>query len=154
MKRSRTVWTVTGAVMVMFLVMTGCSGLSSGPGGPGPGDVSTTPNYYGFSDVLVPGELTEDIKNSYIVQSQGFSAGVLSFRGRIDRTALIAFFRENMTKDNWKTIGSFASSRTILLFQKENRFAVISIADGDFYTQVEIGVIPMVSETGTTYLQQ
>ncbi|WP_124327608.1 hypothetical protein [Desulfonema ishimotonii] len=105
-----------------------------------------TPLYYDFKDVLVPGELKPVKKSSYIVQSHGLTAGILAFKGRVDRGALIAFFKENMIRDAWKTIGSFASSRTILLFEKENRWCVININEGDFSTHVEIGVVPMVSE--------
>lgn len=132
---------------VLVLMGTGCSTLRSGQGPEGIGNSGTSPLYYGFNDVLIPGELKEDKKSSYIIQSHGFSAGVLAFRGRVERGSLIAFFKENMAKDNWETIGSFVSSRSILLFQKKQRWCVINIAEGDFYTYVEVGVVPSAGKS-------
>ncbi len=132
-----------GILLLLLLFVNGCSGLrgsDSGVQGTKPGGPGSL--YYGFSDVLIPGELTENTKASYIIQSHGFSAGVLSFKGRVDRGSLIAFFRENMAKDNWKPIASFTSSRSILLFQKDSRWCVINITDGDFSINVEVGVVP------------
>lgn len=143
-KQRKTVW-IWMALAVMAATAVGCSGLrSTGVGGSGGGDVSAggSPLYYGFPDVLIPAELREDKQNSYLVQSQGFSAGILAFRGRVDRGSLIAFFRENMAKDNWRTIGAFTATRSILLFHKENRWCVINITEGDFSTSVEVGVVP------------
>ncbi|MFP4390263.1 MAG: hypothetical protein ACLFPR_15115 [Desulfococcaceae bacterium] len=129
----------------------GCTGLrSAGGGGGGERNIGESPLYYGFPDVLIPAELREDKQNSYLVQSQGFSAGILAFRGRVDRGSLIAFFRENMAKDNWRTIGGFTASRSILLFHKENRWCVINIAEGDFSTAVEVGVVPTTANATVT----
>ena len=125
----------------MPLISAVFSGLSSGQSSVGPNS-GTNPLYYGFTDVLIPGELKEDKKASYIIQSNGFSAGVLAFRGRVERGSLIAFFKENMARDNWKTIGSFVSSHSILLFQKEHRWCVINIAEGDFFSHFVVVVVP------------
>jgi len=135
--------------LVLLAGFSGCSGLRGGSSGYDAQGVAAdtgSPLYYGFNDVLIPPELRSDQKNSYILQSHGFSAGILSFKGRVDRGSLVAFFRENMLKDNWKPTGSFISSRTILLYEKQNRWCVIYITEGDFYTNVEVGVIPRVEE--------
>lgn len=152
LRRNGVLWIFPGVIfsLMLLLVAGGCSGLRGGSGGYGAQGAATdggSPLYYGFNDVLIPSELRADQKNSYIVQSQGFSAGILSFKGRVDRGSLVAFFRENMVKDNWKATGSFVSSRTILLYEKSNRWCVIYITEGDFYTNAEIGVIPRVDET-------
>jgi hypothetical protein len=149
-KQRNTAW-IWMALAVTAAAAVGCSGLrSAGVGSSGGGDVNAggSPLYYGFPDVLIPAELREDKQNSYLVQSQGFSAGILAFRGRVDRGSLIAFFRENMAKDNWRTIGAFTASRSILLFHKENRWCVINIAEGDFSTSVEVGVVPTTGGAG------
>lgn len=145
----KTTW-IWLALVLATISAAGCTGLrSAGVGGSGAEmGAGGTPLYYGFPDVLIPAELREDKQNSYLVQSQGFSAGILAFRGRVDRGSLIAFFRENMAKDNWRTIGTFTASRSILLFHKDNRWCVINIAEGDFTTSVEIGVVPAASGAG------
>jgi hypothetical protein len=104
------------------------------------------PSYYDFRDVLVPKELKMDKSSSFVYTAPGFSAGVLALNGRVDAGSLCAFFEENMAKDNWKLIVSFKSARTIMLFQKENRWCVINITDGKFTTDVEIWVAPSVTE--------
>jgi len=140
------------AVMLsLFLLLAGCSSLRSSGSDSDKGSQGSAPGgpgslYHKFSDVLIPGELKEVKKGSYVIESNGFAAGVLSFKGRVDRGSLIAFFRENMVKDGWKSIASFTSNRTILLFQKANRWCVISITDGDFSVGVEIGVVPTNSD--------
>jgi len=140
------VWLCFSVMAILPIISSGCSGLRSGQTSVGPNS-GASPLYYGFTDVLIPGELKEDKKSSYIIQSHGFSAGVLAFRGRVERGSLIAFFKENMARDNWETIGSFVSSRSILLFQKEHRWCVINIAEGDFYTHVEVAVVPSSNDS-------
>lgn len=98
--------------------------------------------YYDFGDVLVPKELKVDKKSSFIYQTEGFSAGVLVLKGRIDSSSLISFFEKNMAKDNWQMISSFKSNRTMLLFQKAHRWCVMNINDETFNTYVEIWVAP------------
>jgi hypothetical protein len=129
---------------VILIGIAGCSSLkSSGEGFNSSGQTaSVTPLYYEFTDILVPGELTKDRKRCLIFQSHGFTAGILTFKANVERGSLISFFNENMVKDNWKVIGSITSSRTILLFQKENRWCIIYVSEGDFSTTVEIGVVP------------
>ena len=102
------------------------------------------PRYHDFSDVLVPAKLKIDNDSSYIIKSSGFITGVLVLNGRVDRDALIGFFKTNMVKDNWKTITTFKSPRTdtFLLFHKPQRWCIISISESDFSTHVELAVAP------------
>lgn len=137
-----------------FLAVSGCTGLQTQSSGPSPSasvnkDEGPVPLYYDFGDVLVPSELKINKKISFVFQTPGLSAGVLSLKGRVDGSSLIAFFENNMAKDAWKKVSSFKSPRTILMFQKENRWCVINITDGDFTTSVEIWVAPTFSDTDT-----
>jgi hypothetical protein len=58
-----------------------------------------------------------------------------------------------MAKDNWRTVSAFKSPRTLLLFQKENRWCVINITDGDWNTTVEIWVAPFSGHSDSGLLQ-
>jgi hypothetical protein len=109
--------------------------------------------YYDFGDVLVPKELKVDKKSSFIYQTEGFSAGVLVLKGRIETNSLISFFETNMTKDNWNMISSFKSERTMLLFQKVHRWCVINITDETFNTYIEIWVAPTTKGPQTGLLK-
>ncbi|MBW1822721.1 MAG: hypothetical protein JRI92_13440 [Deltaproteobacteria bacterium] len=66
-------------------------------------------------------------------------------KGRVEIGSLISFFEKNMAKDNWRLISSFKSSRTIMLFQKQNRWCVINITES-MSTRIEIWVAPTMSE--------
>ncbi len=137
-----------------ILAISGCTALETKSSEPSPAasatkDEGPVPLYYDFGDVLVPSELKINKKTSFVFQTPGLSAGVLSLKGRVEGSSLIAFFENNMAKDAWKKVSSFKSPRTILMFQKENRWCVINITDGDFNTSVEIWVAPMMSDTDT-----
>ena len=100
--------------------------------------------YYDFGDVLVPKQLKVDKKSSFIYETSGFTAGVLVLKGRVETNSLISFFERNMVNDNWKIISSFKSEQTLLLFQKAQRWCVITIADGTYNTNVKIWVAPTI----------
>jgi hypothetical protein len=152
--RSRqTVLLAIGMITLLFFIVSGCSTLKSSKSGStqdaaAKKDKEAAPLYYDFGDVLIPKELKVDKKSSYIVQSPGFLTGILALKGRVERNSLIAFFQNNMAKDNWREISLFKSPRTstIILFQKENRWCVISINEKSYSTYVEIGVAPTVNE--------
>lgn len=100
------------------------------------------PLYYDFEDVLVPKDLKLNAKTSFVYQTSGLTAGVLIFSSKVERNSLIQFFENNMAKDNWQAVSSFKSPRTLLLFEKDNRWCVINITDNSWDTLVEIWVAP------------
>ncbi|MBU1397570.1 MAG: hypothetical protein KKE00_07565 [Proteobacteria bacterium] len=152
-KRVNNILAYVSMFAVILLLFAGCSTLKtddkdsfSTPSFFSFSEKKDVPSYHDFGDVLIPKELKMDKNSSFIYTAPGFSAGVLALNGRVEVSSLCAFFEENMTKDNWKLIVSFKSSRTIMLFQKENRWCVINITDGQFSTSVEIWVAPTVTE--------
>lgn len=98
--------------------------------------------YYDFGDVLIPSELTVDKKSSFVFRAANFSAGVISLKGRVEISSLLGFFSNNMLKDNWKEIASFKSPRSVIMYEKANRYCVINISEKNIYTYVEIWVAP------------
>jgi len=151
-RRNVTLMVLAALGLAFFLVVSGCTGMQTKASEPSSSasaqkDEGPVPLYYDFGDVLVPSELKIDKDASFVFQTPGLSAGVLSLSGRVESSSLIAFFENNMAKDAWKKVSSFKSPRTILMFQKENRWCVINITDGDFTTTVEIWVAPTMSET-------
>jgi len=103
------------------------------------------PLYYDFGDVLVPREMKVDKNASFVFRTPGLSAGVLSLKGRVDGSSLIAFFENNMANDNWSLVSAFKSYRNILLFKKESRWCVINITEKKMYTYLEIWVSPTIA---------
>ena len=146
-------------MLAMIFAAGGCSTLTkkdkqaTAPSSGGQTTGGVPARYYDFGDVLVPKELKVDKKSSFIYQTDGFSAGVLVLKGRIESSSLISFFGNNMTKDNWKIISTFKSGRTMLLFQKANRWCVMSITDETFNTYVEIWVAPTTMDLNAGLLK-
>ena len=116
-------------------------------------DEQNSPLYYDFEDVLVPRELKLNAESSFVYHSSGLTAGVLVFRSEVERNSLIQFFENNMAKDNWQYVSSFKSTRTLLLFKKENRWCVINITDNKWDTRVEIWVAPFSGNSGSGLLK-
>ena len=148
---------VLGLAIAMIFSSGGCSSLTKknnqATAPSATSDSGVKARYYDFGDVLVPNELKVDKKSSFIYQTEGFSAGVLVLKGRIETSSLISFFENNMAKDNWHMISSFKSERTMLLFQKAHRWCVMSITDERFNTHVEIWVAPTTKGIQTGLLK-
>lgn len=150
-QRVNNVFVYVSILAVLLLMFAGCSTLKTSEKDSFSGSAVSRQNkdvpvYYDFGDVLIPKELKIDKGSSFIYSAPGFSAGVLALSGRVDVGSLCSFFEENMAKDNWKLVVSFKSPRTVMLFQKENRWCVINITDGKFTSDVEIWVAPTVTE--------
>lgn len=136
-------------IMVFFLC-SGCTGFfgSKGSllGSSSQSEENTIPLYRDFEDVAIPRELKEDKDSTYVIESAGYRSGILALKGRVERNSLIDFFKDNMSKDNWKAITSFKTpKRAIMLFQKNNRWCMISITEKEINTYIEIGVVPTIA---------
>ncbi len=106
----------------------------------------TTAIYHDFEDVLIPLELSVVKGRTVIVSTPGFTSGILTLKGRVERRSLFNFFNSNMQKDNWNVISQIKSpGTTIMVFQKSSRTSVITIRDEQVYTYVEVGVAPTVT---------
>jgi hypothetical protein len=140
---------------VMFLV-TGCSALKSKKASPKPptsyNRTETAPKvqsvYLDFGDVLLPKQLKTDRKNSFVFSTSGFTAGVLSLKGRVEVNSLMNFFENKMPVDGWQLISAIKASRSMLLFKKQERWCVISIIEGRMSSHVEIWVAPTLNRAG------
>ena len=144
MKKQEKVLRLLAIIVLLVFVSSACSTISQKNEDSATVDKGQgyTPVYYDFGDVLVPSEMKVLKKGSFVFTAPGFSAGVLSLRGRVEINSLIKFFNVNMAKDNWTLVSSFKSQRTIMLFNKENRWCVINITEEDYYTYTEIWVSP------------
>jgi hypothetical protein len=109
--------------------------------------------YHDFDDILIPKVMQVNRKMSYVFETPTISAGVLSLGGRLKLVALIEFFKTNMLKDNWTVVSMFKGPRSILQFEKGNRWCVITLMDNRYgnKTQVDIWVTPK-NETASSGL--
>ncbi|OQY05489.1 MAG: hypothetical protein B6I22_07325 [Desulfobacteraceae bacterium 4572_123] len=140
-------WMVLVVMATIVFLATGCSHLPKGEKNTetpvvADQDAGPVPLYYDFGDVLIPSELKVDKKSSFVFRTANFSAGVISLKGRVEVSSLLTFFNSNMQKDNWKEIASFKSPRSVIMYEKANRYCVINISEKNFTTYVEIWVAP------------
>ena len=144
-----------GSMVILMFLLAACSSTPKTTDGSEARekDEKNAPLYYDFSDVLVPRELKLNAKSSFVYHSSDFTAGVLVFESKVERVSLIEFFDNNMAKDNWRVVSAFKSPRTLLLFQKENRWCAINITDNDWETMVEIWVAPLSGLSGSALLK-
>jgi len=100
--------------------------------------------YHDFDDILIPKTMQLNRKMSSVFETSTISAGVLSVGGMLKINELIEFFKTNMTKDNWTLISMFKGPRSILQFEKGNRWCIMTLMDRryGYKTQVEIWVTP------------
>ena len=144
--------------LILIFFLSGCMGgfFSSGPedGVPAEGSVpektrQTTAVYYDFEDILIPMELKVVRDRTVVVSTPGYTSGIITLRGRVERRSLFNFFNNNMQKDNWGVVTQVISpGTTIMVFQKSNRTSVITIRDEQINTWVEVGVAPTISIEG------
>lgn len=140
------------ACMLSFLI-SGCFGNTSStspqetvPPPEGTKTKKTTAVYHDFEDVLIPLELSVVKNRTVIVSTPGFTSGILTLKGRVERKSLFNFFNTNMQRDNWDIISQIKSpGTTIMVWQKSSRTAVITIRDEQINTYVEVGVAPTVT---------
>jgi hypothetical protein len=103
--------------------------------------------YYDFKDILIPKELKVVDGATFVVSTPNYTSGIITLKGRIESRSLFNFFTNNMNKDNWNMISNIKSpASTIMVFQKESRWAVITIREKDFSTYVEVGVAPTLGK--------
>jgi hypothetical protein len=100
--------------------------------------------YQDFDDILIPKSMQVNRKMSSIFETPTITAGILSLGGILELDDLIGFFKTNMTKDNWTAVGMFKGPRSILHFEKGNRWCVMTLTDSryGYKTLVEIWVTP------------
>ncbi len=146
---------IIGVMIALMLLNAACSSTPKTTDGQNAQEenAQNAPLYHDFDDVLIPRELKLNTKSSFVYRSTGWTAGVLVFTSKVERISLIQFFENNMAKDNWQAVSSFKSPRTLLLFQKENRWCVINITDNEWDTLVEIWTAPFSGQSGDGLLK-
>ncbi len=101
------------------------------------------PLYYDFIDILVPGELIEDKKNSSVVGTDEAATGFLAFYGRVELRSIVHFFKIKVPEDGWKLISVVKSPySTNIIFHKNKRWCLITLQEKGFTTEIGIGVSP------------
>lgn len=146
-------FTKVSFALILSAAVAGCSGMNSGANKDST-DASNsqtreaTAVYYDFKDILIPKELNVVKGGTVVVSTPNYTSGIITLKGRVESRSLFNFFSNNMNKDNWNMVSNIKSPEsTIMVFQKESRWAVITIREKDFSTYVEVGVAPTFGKT-------
>ena len=144
--KARLTWGLI-CVCAALLLFTGCSVFKSKKApSTGPTGSRVAPQaknvYLDFGDVLLPRQLKVDRADSFVFSTAGFTAGLLSLKGRVEVNSLLSYFENKMPVDGWTLISAIKSSRSMLLFRKQARWCVISIVENQLSTRVKIWVAP------------
>ena len=95
--------------------------------------------YFDFNDVLIPGDLSKEFKESFITNGHGR----LVLSGRVESESLAQYFITSMYTDGWTALNQYKYQGSIkLFFKKSERIATILITENPLGTRVEIWVIP------------
>ena len=113
---------------------------------PNPDKKAESPDaiYYDFSDVLIPKQMELQRDDSFVYDTSSFTAGFLTFEGRVEVRSLTRFFVDAMTQDNWILGAKFTHKEVVLLFEKPNKRTIMYITETRFKTRVRIWVAPFL----------
>ena len=157
--RKYVVWTL--AVIAIMTFTAGCSMLKRRDGKTaaetGSAKAAAAKDIYlDFEDVLLPEDMDREKDRTFVFRIGALTAGVLVLKGRVPPETLIDLFENNMSRDNWKAASSFRSPRSLLIFEKEERWCIITITEDDFdhKTRVEIWLCPKSEEMGTGLMSE
>lgn len=139
---------MAAALCVTLLTVQGCGSTTiANPFEPAP-PARVTAVYYGeFRDVPIPVDMTEQTRYTAVSQSSdGFKSGTQVFEGRIERQSLVNAMIHNMTVQGWALRTVFRGQRSVLLFEKGDRNAILGVTDGATYTTLEVWVAQRLPE--------
>lgn len=97
-------------------------------------------NPSGFSDLLIPSELTWLRDKSMVVNTDSYAGGVLYFTGRVDVNSLADFFTTTMRRDGWELVGSVTHQDVLLAFIKPNKTCTIIIRNRGLVSPTDIQI--------------
>ncbi len=129
-------------IACILFVLGGCS-IFDGTGPSTTPEPKRLPDQREFGgDVLIPREMDIQKEASYVTQRGGIQVGLLRLYGRVDSKSLLRYFQNNMTAEGWRLVTRYQSPHSLLIFEKENRMAVIAVEDSTFQTFADVWVVP------------
>lgn len=125
----------------LTLTLTGCAGLEFSNPFSSTSDVNDV--YYSkFPDIPIPSDMKTDLKETLVSTTpNAVKVGLETFSGRVESSSLASAMTHNMTPQGWVLRGQITGKRTMQLFEKDSRFAVIYLDDGMVNTTMEVWVL-------------
>ena len=138
---------VTCLLLFCALLLPGCADLNIS----NPFEQNTASGnevYYDqFSDVPIPRDMSVDSKRSLIsVAQDGTKTGLLTVEGRVDKPSLANAMILNMNRQGGSLRGAAIGDKTMHLYEKDNRFAVLYFYDQTTTAAMEIWVLTRLAD--------
>ncbi|MEG1610890.1 MAG: hypothetical protein RR317_06870 [Bilophila sp.] len=104
-----------------------------------------------FPDVPLPRDMTVDSSRSLVsVAQDGSKTGLLTVEGRVDKPSLANAMILNMNRQSWNLRAATTGAKTMHLYEKDNRYAIVYFYEQTtsvameiwIATRLEDGVIP------------
>lgn len=104
--------------------------------------------YYGsFPDICIPKSMSIDHNRTLVsVGPDGEKIGLLTFEGRVDRSSLCSAMIHNMSRQGWTLRGVIDGKRTIQLYEKSGRYAILYIYNQQLTTAIEVWVLARLDD--------
>lgn len=135
-----------------LVILSGCGGMSNPfSSDSGNSAEAAAPDYYygEFSDVPVPSSMKKDGEATTIQPAAGVKSGGQSFKGRVELSSLNDFMINAMTREGWSFQAAFRSTKSVLVFEKNDKYCIIYTTDGPINTGMHVVVAPKVASSGS-----
>ncbi len=98
--------------------------------------------YYGhFNDIPIPVDMEKDVNNTKVVFYNQQVSGVEKYEGRVEIISLSNAMEQNLLKNNWTLIAKEHDEKIMQVYQKDNRFAILTFYDQTLTTGMEVWVL-------------
>ena len=134
-------------LITLLLSLTGCADLDI----PNPFETKTADGseiYFDqFPDVPIPRDMSVDVSRSLIsVAQDGTKTGLVTVEGRVDKPSLANAMISNMHRQGWNLRGAVIGTKTIHLYEKGERYAVIYYYDQTTTAAMEVWVMTRLAD--------
>lgn len=100
-----------------------------------------------FPDVPIPRDMSVDASRSLIsVAQDGTKTGLITVEGRVDKPSLANAMILNMHRQGWNLRGAVIGSKTMHLYEKGERYAVVYYYDQTTTAAMEIWVMTRLAD--------
>ena len=146
---------VSLAALVVLLLfaqwaLIGCASTAPKEGGTASSETAMRASFSGFEDVLIPSDISMDRKKSQVYSAGKVKVGLLTFKGRVEAGSLADFFQNNLPRNGWKLMTNMKDRDQTLIFLKDDRVCMITIAEDWWNTvcEVRVGLMEKGPEPG------
>jgi len=95
-----------------------------------------------FNDVPYPTGFKLIPKESFILESGGLRAGVITYRGKADLQSVVLFYKSQMPIYNWALLNVLEYGHSMLNFEREKESCVVTVKPRLGGAEVTISLAP------------